>query len=204
MPNIYRFVARSGAEPDRNGLVTNPNGWFLDNFHLNPVVLINHQENSLPVATARAFVEGVRLMADVAFASTERAQEAEQLVKDGVLRGMSPGWRTPAAMWDYRRDDSGRVVGARFEQQELKELTLATIPADPRAVLQSEETLATASYFIGGQGFKLPDGTKRPEVLINGAAPVFAQASAIETPDGVNPTDHYAVLLWTLVDTFKE
>ena len=63
---LVSFVA-STANADRYGDIINQNGWDLDKFRANPVILLNHNANALPIGKGEVEVIDGRLMVDVEF-----------------------------------------------------------------------------------------------------------------------------------------
>lgn len=115
-------VASTPAPVDGESLVS----WDLARFAKNPVVLWSHQNEILPVAQA----EDVRiddaglLKMRLRFASREANPMAEQvfrLIQEGVLRGVSVGFR-PGALVDGKR-----------RANELTEVSVVNVPADENA-----------------------------------------------------------------------
>ena len=148
----YRFLART-AERDRNGWRSNPYGWQLDAYNQNPVVLFNHNVNDFPIGSAMAFLRAELMYADVTFAQTARGQEAEDLVTQGHLRGISASAR-PLAPPLMERDGSGRTIGFYTPAQELTHLSLVNVPAASDTLFKPDELEAsiaagTALLFYG-------------------------------------------------------
>lgn len=125
------FVA-SDETVDRYGDIVRASGWVLDSFKKNPVVLLFHKYNSLPVGQAPDIeVRGTQLVAPVQFARNEspEADIAFRLVRGNFLRGMSVGF-------DYlsREEDLEQCPGWIYTKQELWEISLTPVPANPNAV----------------------------------------------------------------------
>ena len=129
----YTFVASTPAQ-DRNQNTIAPNGWQLGNYSRNPVVLNAHNWFAPPIgASTRVWTEGERLMATIKFADTPTAREIRDLVDQGFLKGMSAGY-IPLKV-EVRRDPvTGRPVGLHSLSQELVELSVVTIPANPHTL----------------------------------------------------------------------
>ncbi len=130
-PRTFRFVA-STAEPDRDGDVIEARGWKLDTYLKNPVILVSHNHQTLPVARAsRIWIETDRLMVDIQFppeGTSEAADETYALVRDGFLRAVSVGF--------IPLQSTALPSGGRHHlRQELLEISLVSVPANPSAVL---------------------------------------------------------------------
>lgn len=142
-----RFTISTGTvdrEQDRIALA----GWDLANFRRNPVVLWGHDSTRLPIG--RAFdlrIEGSELKSSVEFIpedTPEGGQFAEsvyRLARSGFLAATSVGFRP--IKWDYTSDKSRGAddwfPGIDFEEQELVELSIVTVPANPEALMDAPE-----------------------------------------------------------------
>jgi HK97 family phage prohead protease len=132
-----RFVA-SDETVDRYGDVIMADGWQLAQFRKNPVFLWMHS-HAAPIGTVPDVkVEGTQLIARAKFAPTGVSELADSLwamVKSKVLRAVSVGF-TVESEKDYEpiRDDSDHITGFRYLRQELLELSLVSVPANPNAL----------------------------------------------------------------------
>lgn len=140
-----RFTISTGAvdrEQDRVALA----GWDLANFKRNPVVLWGHDAGRLPIG--RAFdvsIEGPGLKASVEFIpydTPEGGQFAEavyRLARDGFIAATSVGFRP--IKWERSADQARGADdwfgGIDFEQQELVEFSVVTVPANPEALIDA-------------------------------------------------------------------
>ncbi|MBN4064354.1 HK97 family phage prohead protease [Dehalococcoides mccartyi] len=116
---------------DRAGDVIRADGWSLDNYRQNPVVLWAHRHDLLPIGkSVDIWIESGALFATIEFAQTEFAQQIQKLFRDGFLRGVSVGFR---ALKTRPRSDSARR-GTIFERQELLEISAAPVPMHPDAL----------------------------------------------------------------------
>ena len=76
---------------DRAGDVIRADGWELDNYRQNPVVLWAHRHDLLPIGKSiDVWVENEALFATIEFARTEFAQQIKDLFAGGFLRGVLP------------------------------------------------------------------------------------------------------------------
>lgn len=120
----------SSATSDRVGDTISPNGWVLDNYLKNPIVLWGHDRYSLPIGKASNIrVVGGNLMATAQFATAEEYPLADtvfKLFKGGYLNAVSVGF-SPI---DYTFNDHG----VDFIKQELLEFSAVTIPCNPDAL----------------------------------------------------------------------
>ena len=129
-------------EQDRIALA----GWDLANFKRNPVVLWGHDASRLPIG--RAFNLGIEddaLKASVEFIPLDTpeggafAESVYQLACQGFIAATSVGFRP--LKWDYTRDATRGAddwfPGIDFEEQELVELSIVTVPANPEALMDA-------------------------------------------------------------------
>lgn len=130
----YKFVG-SKEEIDRDGDIVILEGIDFKNFINNPVVLWGHDSRSTPVGKVLSvMIDKVTKEAifEIEFAETEKGQEIESLVKQGILNATSIGFIVKD--WDYD-DDLGAYL---FRETELLEISLVNIPANPAALSKKE------------------------------------------------------------------
>ena len=133
----YIAVASSEIE-DRQGEVVKVDGWDLKNFKKNPVLLLFHDHHSLPVGKAEKIwidKEDKKLMFKPVFETvTERGRAIAELVKQGFLNTFSVG---------FRPIDSD---GNTFTKQELHEISLVNVPANPDAMMRAYKSLEEEGF----------------------------------------------------------
>lgn len=129
----------STEEPDRDGDVLMVDGWRLDNYRKNPVVLFGHQYDSPPVAKVLEIQAGGGMLRFKAqFATAEEypfADTVYRLFKGGYLRSFSVGF-TPRK-WEDRLDDGGHYMGRKYLEQDLLEISAVNIPTHPKALVEA-------------------------------------------------------------------
>ena len=131
------FVASTG-EVDRHGDTVAPDGWRLDGYRDNPVVLWAHDYRRPAIGRADAvWSDGRALLARLEFAPTEFAGQVEQLYRQGYQRGVSVGFR-PLRFEERRDPVSGAFLGIRFLEQELLEISAVPVPANGDALLTGD------------------------------------------------------------------
>lgn len=130
-------IVGSDGSTDRHGDRVNPKGWVLDNFLKNPVIMLNHEYHQLPIGKAtNVSMRNGKLVFDVQFSKTlEVAKQAFNLVKEGIMKAWSVGF-IPLE-WGKTGDEY------TINKQELLELSLVSIPANPNALLSYKKTLNT-------------------------------------------------------------
>ena len=121
-------------------------GWDLANFKRNPVVLWGHDAAQLPIG--RAFdvsIEDGALKASIEFIPSDTpeggmfAESVYRLARLGFIAATSVGFRP--LKWDYTRDAARGAddwfPGIDFQEQELVELSVVTVPANPEALMDA-------------------------------------------------------------------
>jgi HK97 family phage prohead protease len=128
------FIA-STADVDRMGDTIAVDGWKLDAYRKNPVILFAHDSGSLPVGRAVSVgVQGGKLMVAVRFAQTTVARSVANMISNGFLRAVSVGFRPLA--FEFAKTGT-RLGGIDFTEQELLEVSVVPVPANPHALLTS-------------------------------------------------------------------
>src|SRR5262245_25893339 len=135
-PRRVRFVA-SDESVDRYGDVIRASGWQLDNFRKNPVLLFAHQSRALPVGRVDPIaVEGTRLIAHAEFVpegQDDFADKVWRFVEGGFLNAASVGFMpldSPVPIFDADK----ALTGFEYIAQELLELSVVPVPANPNAL----------------------------------------------------------------------
>lgn len=128
----------SSAAIDRDGDKISVEGWQLDNYRKNPVVLWAHDYRGLPIARSKqVWVEGGKLKSIAEFVPKETSEFADrvyQLYKLGFMSATSVGFRPIKWAWT---EDNERKFGIDFESQELLEYSAVPVPANPEALLEA-------------------------------------------------------------------
>ena len=124
----------STDEVDRHGDVVSADGWRLEAYRENPVLLWAHDYRHPAIGrAATVWVEPHRLLAKIEFAPSVFAQEVASLYAAGFQWGVSVGFRP--LRWEERRDSrSGALVGLRYLEQELLEVSAVPVPANRSAL----------------------------------------------------------------------
>ena len=144
------FVASTG-EVDRHGDTVAPEGWRLDAYRDNPVVLWAHDYGEPAIGRAEAvWSDGRALRARLEFAPTEFAGQVERLYRQGYQKGVSVGFR-PLRFEERRDPVNGAFLGIRFLEQELLEISAVPVPANGGALL-AEEAALTPALSLGERG----------------------------------------------------
>lgn len=124
---------------DRDGDTLNPNGWQLDNYRKNPVVLFAHQSRQPPVARAtETWLEDEKLKSKALFTPKEMypfGYMIGQMYKEGFINAASVGF--DPLKWTYV-EDKNRPWGVDFLEQELLEWSAVPVPANAEALLDAK------------------------------------------------------------------
>ncbi len=140
-----RFVASTGST-DRYGDIIDQDGWQLDAYRRNPVVLLNHQTNQLPIGKGLVEVVDGNLMIDVEFDETdELAQKVSHKARNGFMHAVSVGFNPVEAISRSELPEEHRAYskhgGNLFTKAELLEVSIVTIPANSEATTMSQKKL---------------------------------------------------------------
>ena len=124
----------STDEVDRHGDVVSADGWLLEAYRENPVLLWAHDYRHPAIGRAASvWTEPHRLLAKMEFAPSAFAQEVAALYAAGFQWGVSVGFRP--VRWEERRDSrTGACIGLRYLEQELLEVSAVPVPANRSAL----------------------------------------------------------------------
>lgn len=132
---VIRFVISTGAV-DRASETVNPDGWLLDSYKKNPVVLWSHMYREPPVARSAAIaVSAGRLVSDAEFVTREIYPFADtvfQMLKAGFLRACSVGFDPISSGYNSERH------GIDFFKQELLEYSVTPVGCNPEALVEAK------------------------------------------------------------------
>ena len=118
----FKFIASTPAV-DRQGESIDQNGWELDNFLLNPVLLWCHDYSQPPVGVIDSVVkENGNLVISGRFAPTDFAQQIRKLYDLKMINAVSVGF-IPKEM-----------VGNVVTKAELLEVSVVLVPANAQAL----------------------------------------------------------------------
>lgn len=123
-----RFVA-STEDMARDGLIIEAQGWQLEDYRLNPVVLWAHDYwgERLPLGRAEVEIVEGRLIAEVVFDQADDfARQVEGKYRRGFLNAVSVGWNT------LERSEE------RVTKAELLDISAVPVPADPNALMERQ------------------------------------------------------------------
>lgn len=117
-------------------------GWKLENYRKNPVVLWAHDATSPPIAKSnKIWTESSKLKSEAEFVPADNpatgrfAEGIFQLYKGGFMAATSVGFQPMKYAF---RDDPGGGWGIDFMEQELLEYSCVPIPANAEALLEGK------------------------------------------------------------------
>lgn len=127
----------STASVDRMGDTIALDGWKLESYRKNPVVLWAHDASLLPVAKSnQVFTEGTKLKSVAEFTPPGMAKFNDtvfEMYKLGFLSATSVGF---APLKYAFTDDPQRRYGIDFLEQELLEFSAVPVPANGEALIE--------------------------------------------------------------------
>lgn len=127
------FVAYASKEVlDRDGEIVKADAWDIEEYLKNPVIMLFHDYNKLPVGKAlwvRKANDGLRFKPK--FADTETGREVYQLYKEGILNAFSAGFR----VLDW---EEGKAEGVKrvYTKVKLHEISCVPVPSCPDALVE--------------------------------------------------------------------
>jgi HK97 family phage prohead protease len=139
---VRRWRLTDSTIVDRDGDVVLADGIDFQTYLTNPTVLFSHAFHSPPIGRAvKVWLspDKTALFADVVFAETELAEDLLKLVDLGALNAASIGFRVKQAFppdWSMRSSiaDGANKCLRVIASSELLEISLVTIPSNPRAL----------------------------------------------------------------------
>ena len=138
--NIKGYASTN--DTDRAGDVIDKEAWEkggLDNFGNNPIILFNH-DYTRPIGRATGLEtddRGLKLTANI----SKSAGDVTNLVKEGILRAFSVGFRVKDA--DYIEETDG----LKISDAELFEISVVSVPANQAATFSVAKSFDTQSEY---------------------------------------------------------
>jgi len=138
--NIKGYASTN--DTDRAGDVIKKEAWEkggLDNFGNNPIILFNHDYNK-PIGRATSLEtdeKGLKITANL----SKSAGDVTNLVKEGILRAFSVGFRVKDA--DYMEEGDGYLI----KDAELFEVSVVSVPANQAATFSVAKSFDTQEEY---------------------------------------------------------
>lgn len=142
---VRRFIASDESVDSYNSVIS-ADGWELERYAKNPVVLFGHASWSHPIGKGAAFIEDRKLMLDVTFLPEDVNPLAERTLRilDEGLMGASVGFEPLEWEVDEARetgDEEWWNVPLKYTRQSLLEVSVVTLPANPNALPEGREQM---------------------------------------------------------------
>ena len=138
-----RTFCISTGSVDRDNDTIDVGGWDFRQWLKNPVVLPSHAYDEWPIARgANLRRQGDGWLADFTFAESPEADAALALVDAGMLNACSVGFRPLESTYDSVRQ------GTNFVRQELLEVSICAVPANPEALVQRAASLGLSADVV--------------------------------------------------------
>ena len=147
-------IVASTAKKDRHGTIIDQDGWQLESFKKNPVILYGHEDRPSPMLSgssvnaglpiARALPDSVlvsenKLKMRIEFADTPFANQVFGLVQKGFINMVSVGFR-PLEKGSVE-DENGEEIPV-YKKSELMEVSIVSIPSNDEAqIIRMADTL---------------------------------------------------------------
>ena len=140
---VHQFVI-STDDLARDGAIIEAKGWKFDNFRKNPVVLYQHDDfHTAPIGRVVDDSLGTRagkLSATIQFdMDDDVAARIEGKVARGYMSATSVRWLPIKAEMQEREIDGETREVYVFQEQELLEVSIVSIPADPGALIKRSD-----------------------------------------------------------------
>lgn len=136
LSRLISFVA-SDESVDRYGDIIRVAGWDLTNYRTNPLLLFGHDASSVPIGRVNAIdIIGKQLVAEAEFrpeGDSAFADDVWRAIDGGFLNAVSVGFM-PTKAPSLLLTKEGELTGFEFTGQELLELSVVPVPANPQAL----------------------------------------------------------------------
>jgi hypothetical protein len=135
----------SSTKVNRYGFALRHEGWRIDNYNANPVVLWMHMSHMPPIGRGRSTLRNGIVQTAVTFDRADPfAAAIEQKYRGGFLNAVSVGFefvdRKGAPLADWWRLSAEEIRDEAF--YDLAEVSAVPVPADPNALRQHRAHLA--------------------------------------------------------------
>ena len=128
----------SKAIVDRDNELILNDAWRLDNFRKNPVLMLSHRYDHLPIGKClwvKSSTDGLRFKAK--FANTATGREVYELYKSGIMNCFSVGFKAnPGGFVDNPTDVKYKGVKRLYRDVELLEISCVPIPANNQSLCE--------------------------------------------------------------------
>lgn len=183
------FVASDGTR-DSAGTVLNQDGWRLERFNKNGVIGYQHKvygswsDTDNPdnvIGKGYAYVKDGKLLVDVEFEPAEINELAEKIYQKllfGSLKAVSVGF-LPVGRGQWGKDEEapdGKNPTYYYAGQELLEISVVNIPANPNALKKGLEGVEDELAQLRSEADIAPEPEQNPEEKnLEEVAPIMRQ-----------------------------
>lgn len=158
-------VVISTATPDRSGDVVRQDGWKLDSYKKNGVVLWAHDHVIPTIANSDVKIEGDRLVAEnIKFVPREMNDFAGmigEMVGAGFIKTASVGFMPLTWKWNEERGG----LATDFETQELLEWSFCNVPANPDCLVGAKAAGIDVAPMVQWAEKTLDEGRRGGDVI---------------------------------------
>jgi len=143
---VLRYTC-SDESVDRMGDVIKQDGWNLENYQKNPVIMGFHDYGTFPIGNSlKTWIEDGKLKMHVLFADKEVNEDADKafrMAKSGFMKAGSVGFAPIKYHFPSKEEkeelgiDKDTNWGVIFDQQELLEFSACGVPANANAIQES-------------------------------------------------------------------
>ena len=162
--NVFSFTA-STDQVDRYGDIINQEGWDLDAYRSNPVILFNHNASALPIGKGEVSISADnQLMIDIEFDTDDDLGAAiKSKTERGFLHSVSVGFKPIKSIERSKLPTDHRAAGSDgmyFESAELLEVSIVSVPANPQATAaksMNEGLISEVKSIIRSEMLSIPN-----------------------------------------------
>lgn len=129
----FKFIL-SSEKVDRVGDIIRADGWRLSNFRKNPIALAFHDHTKPIGRWHNVKIDGAQLIGELELAPDDvgpMQRAINALLRGGFLKTVSVGFMP--LEYQYR-DEDDPWKGYEFTKQELTEVSVVSVPANPEAL----------------------------------------------------------------------
>ncbi len=141
---VLSYVASTSSE-DRYGDIVNQS-WDLDAYRANPIILLNHNSQELPIGRGDVELVDNQLLIDITFDMEDpKAAEVARKAQAGFLNAVSVGFNPSRLIARSDLPTDHPAYGERgnfYERSELLEVSIVTIPANGEATSLAAKSFA--------------------------------------------------------------
>jgi HK97 family phage prohead protease len=131
-------ISTPGVDRDQDTIAME--GWQLENYRKNPVILWAHDSRQPPAAKSLSeWIQDNKLKSTAQFTPKDLypfGYMTGQMYQKGFLNAVSVGFRSLEAKW--AADDQNRPWGIDYFKQELLEYSCVPVPANPEALIDAK------------------------------------------------------------------